>query len=333
MPATDDAHARDWYDRFGRRLFFSLDPERSHRVALAMLALPFPWGRIGHAVADPALATEVAGVPLANPVGLASGFDKACERFPALGRLGFGYVVGGTVTRAPRPGNAHVRIARDPSRGALVNAMGLPNPGADAVARTLARQPRTTSRWVSLADEQVDDVCAAFDVLAPHVDAFELNASSPNAGWAHRTEHVGDVMTALAARGDVPVFVKVPPFRTDEEREGVLAMVKAAQQAGAAGITASNTVPVQDARMSTGRGGLSGRPLTPRTPEIVAAVVEATGGALPVNASGGIFTAADARACLAAGAATVQVYTGLIYEGPAVAARIAAGLAAERPEA
>jgi dihydroorotate dehydrogenase len=326
MPTTDEPRRRDWYDRFGRRLFFSLDPERSHRVALAMLALPLPWGRIGHAVADPALATEVAGLPLANPVGLAGGFDKACERFAALGKLGFGYVVGGTVTRAPRPGNARVRIARNPSARALVNAMGLPNPGAAAVAHRLARQRRTTSRWVSLADEVVEDVCAAVDLLAPHVDAFELNASSPNAGWTHRADHVGVVVAALRSRADVPLFVKVPPFGTDEEREGVLAMVRAAQQGGASGITAANTIPVQDTRMSTGRGGLSGGPLTAHTPEIVRAVIGATGGVLPVNACGGIFTAADARACLDAGARTVQVYTGLIYEGPTIAARIAASL-------
>jgi dihydroorotate dehydrogenase len=326
MPTTDEARARDWYDRFGRRLFFALDPERSHRVALAMLSLPLPWGRIGHVVADPALATEVAGVPLANPVGLASGFDKACERFASLGALGFGYVVGGTVTRAARPGNPRMRIARDPSRRALVNAMGLPNPGAAEVARKLAAQRRTASRWVSLADEAVEDACAAFDVLAPHVDAFELNASSPNAGWTHRADHVGTVVAALRPRAEVPLFVKVPPFATDEERDGVLAMVRAAQEGGASGITAANTIPVRDARMSTGRGGLSGGPLTARTPEIVQAVVAATGGALPVNACGGIFTAADARACLAAGARTVQVYTGLIYEGPRIASRIVSGL-------
>jgi len=326
MATTEGSSSRGWYEAFGRRLFFSLDPERSHRVALAMLALPLPWGRIGHAVADPALATSVAGVPLANPIGLASGFDKACERFAALGKLGFGYVVGGTVTLAPRPGNAKPRIARDPATRALVNAMGLPNPGAAAVATTLARAPRTTSRWVSLADEQVDAACQALDLIAPHVDAFELNASSPNAGWAHGADHVGALLEALRPRSPVPVFVKVPPFVTDEEREGVLTMVRVAQDAGAAGITCANTIPVQDARMSTGRGGLSGGPLTESTPEIVAAVRAATGGVLPINASGGIFTAADARACLAAGATTVQVYTGLIYEGPAVAGWIAASL-------
>ena len=324
MATTDRSGSRGWYDVFGRRLFFSMDPERSHRVALATLALPLPWARVGHAVADPCLMTEVAGVPLANPIGLASGFDKACERFRALGKLGFGYVVGGTVTLAPRRGNAKPRIARDPSTRALVNAMGLPNPGAGAVAATLARQAKTTSRWVSLADEAVEDVGAALDLLAPHVDAFELNASSPNAGWTHRADHVGAVMEAIVPRSPVPVFVKVPPFATDEERDGVLAMVRAAQDAGAAGLTCANTLPVQDPRMSTGRGGLSGGPLTTRTPEIVAAVRSAT--RLPINASGGVFTAADARACLAAGATTVQIYTGLIYEGPAVVGRIAAGL-------
>jgi len=328
MPATDATSPRGWYEAFGRRAFFALDPERSHRVALAMLALPLPWRRIGHAVADPALATTVAGVPLANPVGLASGFDKACERFAPLGALGFGYAVGGTITLRPRPGNARPRIARDPWRRGIVNAMGLPNPGARAVAAALARPPRTTSRWVSVADEELADACAALDLVAPLADAIELNASSPNAGWTHRADHVGTLVAAMRPRTDTPLFVKVPPFTTEQERAGVLAIVEAAQQAGALGLTATNTIPVTDPRMSTGRGGLSGGPLTAGTPAIVAAIREATGGALPINACGGIFTAADARACLDAGATTVQVYTGLIYEGPAVASRILAGLGA-----
>jgi dihydroorotate dehydrogenase len=326
MPATDAPRPRGWYEAFGRRAFFALDPERSHRVALAMLALPLPWRRIGHAVADPAWATTVAGVALANPVGLASGFDKGCERLAALGALGFGYAVGGTITLRPRPGNARRRIARDPSRRAIVNAMGLPNPGAHAAAGALARHPRTTSRWVSLADEELDDACAALDLVAPLADAIELNASSPNAGWTHRADHVGALVAAMRPRTDTPLFVKVPPFTTDDEQAGVLAVVEAAQHAGAHGITATNTIAVTDARMSTGRGGLSGGPLTAGTPQIVRTIREATAGALPINACGGIFTAGDAQACLDAGATTVQVYTGLIYEGPAVASRILAGL-------
>src|SRR6476620_335526 len=180
MPDTERAGRRGWYEAFGRRAFFALDPERSHRVALAMLAMPLPWRRIGPAVADPALATTVAGVSLANPVGLASGFDKACDRLAPLGALGFGYAVGGTVTLRPRAGNPRPRIARDPARRAIVNAMGLPNPGAHAVAAALAKRPRTTARGVALADEEVEDACAAMELVAPLADAIELNASSPN---------------------------------------------------------------------------------------------------------------------------------------------------------
>src|SRR4051812_16495614 len=121
MPPPHPPSPRGWYEAFGRRAFFVLDPERSHRVALSMLALPLPWRRIGHAVADPALATTVAGVPLANPVGLASGFDKACERLAPLGALGFGYVVGGTITLRSRAGHAPPPVPPGPRRRAVLH--------------------------------------------------------------------------------------------------------------------------------------------------------------------------------------------------------------------
>ncbi len=312
-----------WAWAIGKRAFFAVDPERAHHAALALLALPLPWERIGGASQDPSLGTEVAGVRLANPIGLAGGFDKTCERLGPLGRLGFGYVVGGTITRYPRPGNARPRIARTLSDRALVNAMGLPNPGAEAAARALARAPRTTSRWVSLADEGLDDAVEALRLVAPHADAIELNASSPNAGWAHRAAHVGALTGAFRAETALPLFVKVPPFRSDEERAGVLEMASVVAGAGASGLTCANTISVQDARMSTGHGGLSGGPLTAATPGMVAILSEATG--LPVNACGGVFSAADARACLQAGAATVQVYTGLIYGGPRVVGALVRG--------
>jgi dihydroorotate dehydrogenase len=307
-----------WPWAIGRRAFFAMDPERSHEVALAMLGWPLPWRTLGGVRADPDLRTIVAGLDLANRVGLAAGFDKGCRRLGPLGRLGFGYVVGGTVTLRPRPGNARPRIARDPDRRALVNAMGLPNPGAEAVAANLARTPRTTSRWISLADEALEDAVAALDLVAPLGDAIELNASSPNAGWTHRADHAAEVTAAFVARTDRPVFVKIPPFTDEVSREGVLAMAIAAVDAGAHGLTCGNTVPVDDPRMSTGRGGLSGGPLTAATPSIVSAVAAGTASCVPINACGGIFTAADVRRCLDAGAATVQVYTGLIYGGPRI---------------
>ena len=103
-----------WYAAVGRPLFFALPPETAHRVAGAALGLPLPWSRIGHAADEPSLATEFCGLPLATPIGLAAGFDKTCAHLGALGSLGFGYVVGGTITRAARAGNPKPRIARSP---------------------------------------------------------------------------------------------------------------------------------------------------------------------------------------------------------------------------
>ncbi len=312
----------------GRRVFFALPPESAHRLAIALLGLPLPWERIGGgAHDDPRLHVSLAGIPLKNPIGLAAGFDKRCAHLDALGRLGFGYVVGGTVTRAPRSGKPKPRILRDPATASMVNAMGLPNPGSDAVARTLRRERRTSARLASLADEDTEDVLAIAHSLEPLVDGFELNASSPNAGWAHEADHIAELMGELSSHTTKPIFVKLPRSETDVERGTVLAMAAAAQERGAAGLTCSNTKPVGEPRLPGGRGGLSGRPLFERTLAIVREVRAATGGALPINASGGVFTIDEVLACIEAGATTVQVYTGLIYEGPRMVGTLTRGLA------
>ncbi len=320
-----------WYDAIGRRAFFSMDPERSHRVALRLLGLPLPWSRIGGAVDDHSLVTTLAGIRLRNPIGLAAGFDKGCARLDALGSLGFGFVVGGTVTRAPRRGNPAPRIARDTARRALVNAMGLPNPGAEAVARALARTERTAPRFVSIADEATGDVAAALELLEPLVDGFEVNASSPNAGWEHANDHVAELIAALRPRTTRPLFVKVPPFVTPEERARTLSMVAAARDRGASGFVCSNTQPVEDVRMSTGRGGLSGAPLSSMTPRIVEEIRAVVEDEIAVVGSGGIFTADDVRMNLDAGASAVQVYTSLIYRGPGLPGVLTRGLAEGAP--
>ncbi len=320
-----------WYEAVGRRLFFALDPETAHRVARRLLGLPLPWGRIGGAVDDPALRTELAGIPLRNPIGLAAGFDKTCGHLDALGSLGFGYVVGGTVTRRPRDGNPRPRIVRYRARRSLTNAMGLPNPGAAAVARTLARTARTCPRLVSIADEEIEDAVAGFELVEPLVDGLEVNASCPNVSWGRDRDneaHLRELVTALRARSNKPLLVKLPPFVTATEREVVLALARIATDAGAAGLTASNTRPVRDVRLAVGVGGLSGIALRELTPRIVADLREAVGGGIWVQACGGVFTAEDVRACLDAGATTVQVYSALIYEGPGLPGILTRGLMA-----
>lgn len=319
------------YPAAARPLLFALPPEAAHRFAHRALSLPVPWERIGGAVDDPALRVTLAGIELRSPVGLAAGFDKACRHLDALGRIGFGYVVGGTITRHLREGNPKPRIVRYPGRGSMTNAMGLPNPGAEAAARNLARTRRTAPRLASIADQDGPDVAAAHALLEPHVDGIELNASCPNVSWGRDRDnegHLGGLLRDLGARRTKPLFVKLPPFRTEVEREVVLAVARIAQEGGADGLTCSNTRPVADRRLANGAGGLSGRDLFEDTVRIVGEVRRATGGALPINACGGVFTAGDALACIEAGATTVQVYTGLVYLGPRIVRDITAGLSA-----
>jgi dihydroorotate dehydrogenase len=319
-----------WYRTLARPAFLALPPEAAHDVALSLLGLPLPWERIGKPVSSPGLRTTFAGVELANPVGLAAGFDKTGRRVGALGRLGFGYVVAGTFTCRPRRGNPMPRIARDVRRGSMTNAMGLPNPGAEAAAAALSRVPHTSPRFASIADEAVEDAVATHAALEPHVDAIELNASCPNVSWGRdrdNEEHLASLLRDLGARRTKPLVVKLPPFTTPAERETVLALARIAVEGGADGLTCSNTRPVRDPRLAVGSGGLSGRPLFERTPAIVADVVEAVGGHVPIAACGGIVSAGDAFACLRAGATTVQIYTALVLRGPRVVGELTAGLA------
>jgi len=319
-----------WYRTLARPAFFALDAEAAHRLANRLLGLPFPWEALGGVADDPALTTSFAGIPIANPVGLAAGFDKTGRRLGALGRLGFGYVVGGTFTRRPREGNPTPRIVRYRERACLTNAMGLPNPGAEAAAANLAAAPRTAPRFASIADESVRDALGSHALLEPHVDAIELNASCPNVSWGRDRDnesHLVELLRELGVRRTKPLLVKLPPFRTEVEREVVLALARIAADGAADGLTCSNTRPVRDARLRVGEGGLSGRALSSDTPRIVAEVAVATERALPIAACGGIWSAADVRACLDAGAASVQVYTALVFRGPGIVGELTTGLA------
>jgi dihydroorotate dehydrogenase len=315
--------------RVARPLFFALPPETAHRLAGAMLRLPLPWRRIGAVPADPALEVEIAGLRLRHPVGLAAGFDKSCRYLRALTELGFGYVVAGTVTRRARRGNARPRIVRRSRSGAVVNSMGLPNRGAESAAERLRSVRASGPVLISLADEDLEDVLWNHALLEPLVHGVELNVSCPNVSWGRdrdNEDHLRRLLRELGARRSKPLFVKLPPFRTAPEREAVIALARIAHLGGADGLTCFNSLPVEEPGLASGAGGLSGRPLLEHTVAGVVEVKEATAGALPVNACGGVFSAEDARACLEAGATTVQIYTGFVYEGPGVIRRITQGI-------
>ena len=187
----------------------------------------------------------------------------------------------------------------------MVNAMGLPNPGSEAVARNLRGSAGASApRLVSLADEDLHDAVHLAHALEPLVDGLELNASCPNVSWGRDRDnevHLRALVQAFRERTGKPVIVKLPPFVSGTEREVVLALARIVQEAGADGLTCSNTRPVEDRRLASGRGGLSGRALWPHTPRIVSEVRDATGGVIAINASGGVFSASDVLTCLDGG--------------------------------
>ncbi len=299
-------------------------------------------------------ASTVAGIRFPSRVGLAAGMDKDATAALAWRGLGFGFAELGTVTGAAQPGNERPRVFRLPASKALVNRMGFNNPGAAAVAATLARLGISRgngaaglpigisigkTRAVPLADA-VSDYLTSLRLLAPHADYLAVNVSSPNTPGLRSLQDAGalaGLLHALVAEaatvagggpaaggaGPVPVFVKVAPDLSWAQLDEVLA---ACADSGAAGVIATNTTLAReglapaDVARGAEAGGLSGAPLTRRAREVVAYVAAHT--TLPVMGVGGVMTAADAMALFDAGADLVQLYTGFVYCGPGLAAAI-----------
>ena len=322
-----------WYSKLVRPLLFLLPPERAQRVAEMALALRPAWRVVGLGmrVDDRVLHRTIAGLHLANPVGLAAGVDKGCSYLESLGHLGFGYVVGGTVTPTAQRGNPLLRLLRDPARQSLINAMGFPSEGLHTVAVRLRRlEDPPAPVLVSIAALDMEGFEECHRVLEPLVDGVELNISSPNTQGLLRfqePEQLRELLERTNARRRKPVFVKLPPYVDEQGREHVLTLLRQCMDAGVAGVTASNTVPVAEPRLAVGRGGLSGRALFPGMLGIVSDLRKEAGTRLVINACGGISTGEEAWQALHAGADTVQLFTALVYQGPSVVRAMALGLA------
>lgn len=335
-----------------RRALFALPPEAAHQAGLLALRAGLATtasrraasGRL--AVRSPRLASELCGLWLPNPVGVAAGFDKAGEAFNPLGALGFGFVEIGTVTALPQPGNPLPRLFRLPADEALLNRFGFNNPGATAVAAHLARHHVEPVLGINIGkskatrlDQATDDYLRSFRALAPHADYVAVNVSSPNTPGLRALQDAGplrELLTALRTEADqlrleragkarIPILLKIAPDLSDTQID------RAAHLAAelAAGIIATNTTTSREGLITArsrleaiGAGGVSGRPLHRRAVEVVSRIYRHTAGGLPIVGVGGIFTAADAWAHLRAGARVVQLYTGFIYGGPSVARRI-----------
>ena len=326
------------YESLLRPLLFRLPPEQAQHLADQTLrAWPLWRGLSALSTVDrPELATTIGGVEIANPIGLAAGYDKNCQLTPGLSSLGFGYVTCGTVTLDARPGNPGVRLLRDSRNHALINALGFPGDGLEAVAENLSKDRLAVGNTpivVSVSGTEIEDIVTCHRRLEPLVDAVEVNISSPNTSGLrvfHDTEVLQELLCAVIEQRSKPVFVKMPPFpERDQDAEShdlTLALAEVCVSAEVEGLTVANTQPVADARLGVGSGGLSGKPIFWQMLRMVSEVRAAIGHSTSINACGGIFTAEDAWLALSAGADTVQLLTGMVYRGPGIARSLARGL-------
>jgi dihydroorotate dehydrogenase len=322
------------YDLIARALH-GFEPETAHRFG--MLGLKSGFGPRQMLADDPILASRVAGLDLPNPVGLAAGFDKNAEAPDALLAAGFGFVELGAVTPRPQDGKPRPRIFRLASDRAVINRMGFPNQGLDAFeARLRQRQDRGGIVGVNLganldSEDRVADYVACLERLKDLAQFFTINISSPNTPGLRTLQSSGALDELLAAvvqvRGKAPVFLKIAPDIADEDVPGMIAAIG---RHGLDGIIISNTTILRPDSLTSPHmgesGGLSGPPIFERSTELVRQFRREAGPDLAIIGVGGIDSADTAYAKIRAGANAIQLYTGLVYEGPGLVQRIKAGL-------
>jgi dihydroorotate dehydrogenase len=331
------------YRRLARPLLFSLPPEWVHHVSLSALTRT-PLGSLLEPFARhdfPSLEKKVFGLTFPNPIGLAAGFDKNAEGVTVWPQLGFGFMELGTITPRPQPGNPRPRVFRLPAEQGLINRLGFPNVGAEEVARRLEKI-KTAGRWprtpVGLnlgknketpLDEAGRDYLTCFRRTRDLADYFVVNVSSPNTPGLRELQQGAflDLILGPLREADpgakVPLLIKIAPDLTEVQ---IADVANAVEKYRLAGIVATNTTLEKKGLSVQEEGGVSGRPLTARSTEIIRTVHRLTGGRVPIIGVGGIFDAADARAKFEAGASLLQIYTGFVYEGPLIVRKICEGL-------
>jgi dihydroorotate dehydrogenase len=336
------------------RLFFStvltrIDPERAHHLAFVVIQR-LPLAGIGALVRrftrpDPSLAVHALGLKFDSPFGVAAGFDKDGNAIRGLGQLGFGHVEVGTITARPQPGNPRPRLFRLVADSAVINRMGFNNHGAAAARDRLAKEASRKSRpiigvnigksRVVEVDDAIPDYLESAMLLAPAADYLVVNVSSPNTPGLRGLQELDKLKPLLSAvqgaAGETPVLVKIAPDLSDDE---VRRITELALELDLDGIIANNTTLSRE-NLATdpaiveaaGAGGLSGAPLAARSLELLVLIRSLVPADFCVISVGGVDTADDVAARLAAGATLVQGYTAFLYRGPLWARSINRGLA------
>jgi dihydroorotate dehydrogenase len=318
-----------------RPLLFKIDPERVHALTLRLIQLAgqlpptYALLRSMFEVDDPRLEVEAFGLTFKNPIGLAAGYDKNGVAVKGLSALGFGHIEAGTLTRQKQIGNPKPRVHRVVEAGGVINSMGFPNDGVDALKLTRGAVRCRVGINIGKSKETpiehaADDYCALFKQVYRAADYVVINVSSPNTmnlRQLQARELIEGLLTQVAAVRDslvprVPLLVKIAPDLSESEIDDALSAISSA---GLDGIIATNTTIGRDGipdRYRDLKGGLSGTPLRDRSTAVIRYIAQRTQGHLPIVGVGGIASAQDAIEKLEAGATLLQIYTGLIYAGP-----------------
>jgi dihydroorotate dehydrogenase len=317
------------YTRLLRPLFFQFDPEAVHHFSMALMgSTPLAACLTGGRPA-PRRPVEVFGLSFRNPLGLAAGFDKNAQALGAFYDLGFGFMEVGTITRQAQPGNPRPRVFRCPAEQGLINRMGFPNQGADALAKRLAAwKPRPgfpiginlgKSKTTPL-EEAHADYRHSMETLYGCGDFFVVNVSSPNTPGLRNLQAPDQLRPILRSlqefnrsAGSKPLLLKIAPDLAPDDIGAILQLIGEERLDG---IVAANTTLDHSAVALRETGGLSGRPVARKSTELIRFIHRETGGRLPIIGVGGIFTADDAKEKFDAGATLIQAYTGFIYQGP-----------------
>jgi len=335
------------YKALIRPILFLVDPEKIHHFIFSLLRLTgkIPGFKIMFraifSYQDPKLERQLFGIRFKNPIGLAAGFDKDARLIDEMACLGFGFIEIGTLTPLPQPGNDKPRLFRLPDDQALINRMGFNNKGVLLAVEQLKRRKSGIIVGGNIGknkntpnEKALDDYAYCFETLYNYVDYFVVNVSSPNTPGLRELQEKEPLQRllsyiknlSLAKSKPKPVLLKIAPDLSREQLNDIVEILKVT---GTDGVIATNTT-ISRAGLTTGKsavdqmgsGGLSGKPLSARSTEVIVYLREKLGANYPIIGVGGIMTPENALEKLKAGADLIQLYTGFVYEGPGVVKRI-----------
>jgi len=329
-----------------RPILFWFDPEEVHYFSFSFIIfiskIPFVPNILKsiYEVKDSRLEREVFGLKFKNPVGLAAGFDKDAKCYKELSNFGFGFIEIGTLTPKPQDGNPKKRLFRLKKNNAIINRMGFNNGGVDAAVLRLKKNKGVLiggnigKNKLTPNEDAISDYLICFDALFDYVDYFVVNVSSPNTPNLRELQEkkpLTELLSKLESRNSEhstkkPILLKIAPDLTNDQ---LLDIIDIVNETKIAGVIATNTTISREGlqtennpEVSRETGGLSGKPLTKRSTEVIRFLSEKSYKAFPIIGVGGIHSAEDALEKLEAGASLVQLYTGFIYEGPKLVTEI-----------